>query len=121
MIDYYHVPFSSGGGCLTFGGGYGVVMALQPKAGFLPEAGRGRPKLLIVGMRTGRTKPGNRFQGHFQGQARQLISQAFGRAILLSRIGGRHGSPDTESQQRFCVLFLGVKSTVKFCLINNSI
>ena len=32
--------------------------------------------------RTGRTKPGNRFQGHFQGQARQLISQAFGRAIL---------------------------------------
>jgi hypothetical protein len=33
-------------------------------------------------IRTGRTKPGNRFQGHFQGQARQLISQAIGRAIL---------------------------------------
>jgi hypothetical protein len=32
----------------------------------------------------GRTKLGNRFQGHFQGQARQLTSSAIGRAILES-------------------------------------
>jgi len=38
--------------------------------------------------RTGRTRPGNRFQGHFPGQARQLISQAFGRAILRPALAG---------------------------------
>ena len=51
--------------------------------------------------RTGRTKPGNRFQGHFQGQARQLISQAIGRAILwISRVRNHHGYP-TEKHVAF--------------------
>jgi hypothetical protein len=70
-------------GNLTARGIYVSLFPLQPKSGFLPEAGRGRPKFRKL-FRTGRTKPGNRFQGHFQGQARQLISQAFGRAILES-------------------------------------
>ena len=45
------------------------------------KPGAGDPNSSIY-LRTGRTRPGNRFQGHFQGQARQLISQAFGRASL---------------------------------------
>src|ERR1700685_49374 len=44
------------------------------------KPGAGEPNSSEMG--TGRTRPGNRFQGHFQGQARQLISQAFGRASL---------------------------------------
>ena len=50
-------------------------------ASFLkPGAGDPNPQAIEAG----RTKPGDRFQGHFQGQARQLISQAIGRAILES-------------------------------------
>jgi len=41
----------------------------------------------------GRTKPGNRFQGHFQGQARQLTSSAFGRAILWAAKSAASSSP----------------------------
>jgi hypothetical protein len=57
---------------------------LQPKSGFIPKAGCGETKFLKR-LGTGRTKPGNRFQGHFQGQARQLTSPAIGRAILWRR------------------------------------
>ena len=40
----------------------------------------------------GRTQPGNRLQGHFQGQARQLTSSAVGRAILwIPRVRNHHG------------------------------
>ena len=81
---FHYAPISYAHGFirdLTRRDKYDFLSPLQPKSGFLPEAGRGRPKLLKR-LRTGRTKPGNRFQGHFQGQARQLISQAIGRAIL---------------------------------------
>ena len=48
-------------------------------------------------MGMGRTRPGNRFQGHFQGQARQLISQAIGRANPLEpRSCDFHVHPNVE-------------------------
>jgi hypothetical protein len=61
------------------------------------RAGAGEPNSEEI--RTGRTKPGNRFQGHFQGQARQLISQAFGRAILESVFKFTHD----KNMRRCCV------------------
>ena len=51
-------------------------------------------------IRTGRTRPGNRFQGHFQGQARQLISQAIGRAILWRRDAFLHVHPNSHQPHR---------------------
>jgi hypothetical protein len=90
-------------GDLTRRDKYDFLSLLQPKSGFLPEAGRGRPKLLKR-LRTGRTKPGNRFQGHFQGQARQLISQAFGRASLCAAKSAAAKFTQYKNELRFAVL-----------------
>ena len=68
---------------LTKRGGCDLLWPLQPKSVGLPASRCGGTKFL-KSLRTGRTKPGNRFQGHFQGQARQLTSSAIGRAILES-------------------------------------
>jgi hypothetical protein len=60
----------------------------QPKSGLLPQAGHGGtnyPGSAGADAGTGRTAPGNRGRGHFQGQARQLTSQAFGRASFQGR------------------------------------
>jgi hypothetical protein len=62
----------------------------QPKSYLLPETGRGGTEFPgHTGPGTGRTVRGDARQGHFQGQARQLTSPAFGRAILQPR--GVHG------------------------------
>src|SRR4051812_18033322 len=64
----------------------------------------------IPGNRTGRTKPGNWFQGHFQGRARQLISPAIGRAILWSRMTRLHVHPKVK--RKTMNVFEAVKNVV---------
>ena len=68
---------------LTKCGGCDLLWPLQPKSVRLPASRCGGTRFRMK-IRTGRTKPGNRIQGHFQGQARQLTSSAIGRAILES-------------------------------------
>src|SRR6185369_5821714 len=61
----------------------------------------------IPGNRTGRTKPGNRFPGHFQGRARQLISQAVGR-----RPDGRTCPGSAKVNAKTMNVFEAVKNVV---------
>jgi len=80
----------------------------QPKSGLLPQAGRGGtnfPGFAGADAGTGRTAPGNRGPGHFQGQARQLTSQAFGRASFQGRESGFHGLPRHKQERRTPVIW----------------
>jgi hypothetical protein len=70
-------------GNLTKCAEHDLIWPLQPKSVGLPASQCGGTKFRMK-IRMGRTKPGNWFQGHFQGQARQLTSSAIGRAILES-------------------------------------